>query len=149
MDVKRLIVTGMALLATSVVAAPAKRAATRATEPSVCTSLMADYESANKKLAMLSAEDFGDNSAIRATMRETQSNNVLTQARMTMDLMKNNGCKGPTSAPSSTRYLSAALSCRTALLKQDLAATRARYDKSPPPTTDYPVECDQSTWKAK
>src|SRR5687767_22819 len=100
-----LVVASLLITSTTSYAAPTAKSAKKDSEPEVCTSLSSDYENASKKLAMLKAEGALDNSAVRATMREGQSGNILNEARMTMDLMKNNGCKGPTAAPSASRYL--------------------------------------------
>src|SRR5207248_2717613 len=123
-----LLISALLLTSISAGAAPSHKAPQRKVaarrEPAICTSLANDYEGASKSLAMLQADGLIDNSAPRATMRETQSANILEKARITMDLMKNNGCKGPTSAPSGDRYLSNALECKTAVLKQETAMMR-------------------------
>ena len=85
-------------------------------QTSACSKLAADYEGASKQLAMNFAEGAGDNSAVRATMRETRNATVMEKARLTVELMRGNNCKMPTEAPSMERYLSPALECQTALL---------------------------------
>jgi hypothetical protein len=143
----------MSLTAGPIIAAPAKKssvgkrvAVTAPQEPAVCSSLRTDYENASKKLALNQAHDNIDDSAIRATMRESQDNNVLVQARITMDLMKSNGCKSPTYAPSASRYALAALSCSAAL--QHIRALEAidRFNRTYTPR-ETPSECDTSKWK--
>ena len=142
-----LVVASVLITSTSVNAAPVRKPAKKISEPAVCSSLAADYESASKKLALLKVQSAVDDSAIRATMRETQSTNIIDQARMTMDLLKNNGCKGPTAAPSADRYMSAALDCVTAQTKRETDAAWAQVDGKPAPDDSQPLaQCDQAKW---
>lgn len=129
-------------------AAPTAKSVRKPVEAAICASLTRDYENGSKKLAMLKVEGVLDNSAMRATMRESQSNNILAQSRITMDLLKNNGCKGPTAAPSADHYLVAAMSCINARLGQDNDAAWARLDGKTAKTPKPLVECDQSNWTA-
>lgn len=131
---------------TALNAAPTHVPIKKSAEPAVCSSLATDYENASKKLALLKAESAADDSAVRATMRETQSTNVIDQARMTMDLMRNNGCAGPTAAPSADKYLVAALNCVAAQTKQSTDAAWARYDGTAAPDPTPPSECDREKW---
>ena len=131
-----LVVVGVASAAAQVRhARPASRPAASASPSAACAKLAADYDRASKDLAMNAAEDIGDDSAPRATMREAENNNTLAQARLTMDLMKNNSCTMPTAAPDASRYFSSALSCHSDML-------RARYQGS----HDQPASCDRAKW---
>jgi hypothetical protein len=145
-SMRYLLIASILLNATSVNAAPAKKRQAHAAEPAACKSLGDDYENASKKLAMLKADGLLDNSAPRATMRETESNNILSQARITMDLMRNNGCKGPTAAPSADFYLLDALKCSTAISKQSTEATLAIMRGGTVSDLPSPPECDQTKW---
>jgi hypothetical protein len=134
--------------ATDGLGAGKKKVSAPAPENPACAGLTRDYDSTNKLLAMNTVEGIGDNSAIRATMRETQNGNALEKARMTLDLMKGNGCKLPTSAPGGSRYMSAALDCEKAKLDQTLARQAQGYRSwdlrnMPPP----PSECDMANWR--
>jgi hypothetical protein len=148
------VAVAVSLTAGPIMAAPAKKspvgkrvAAAAPREPAVCSSLRTDYEDASKKLALNQAHENIDNSAIRATMRQSEDNNVLAQARITMDLMKNNGCKSPTYAPSASRYALSSLKCSAVLeeLRAREAIDRLNRTYTPRQSTS---ECDISTWKA-
>lgn len=119
--------------------APAKRAAARA-EPAACAALHNDYELASKKLAMNWAQGVTDNSAARATMRSTQDGVVMEQARVTMDLLRANGCKAPTAAPAKGAYEMQAMQCHTASLQAQTAAIFGRGGTGPV------AECDMAQW---
>lgn len=80
-------------------------------ESEACAKLRNDYEDASKKLALNDARNRHDNSAIRATMRETENSNIISQSRMVFDIMKSNGCKLPDHIPSASFYLVAASFC--------------------------------------
>lgn len=104
-----------------------------ATAPSgVCTRLISVYDGASKDLAANNAASIGDNSAPRATLRAMEDANTLTEARIALDLMRDNRCSLPKTTPSYIWYLSAALTCSTDRLK-------AGAGKSP-------TSCDRSTW---
>ena len=142
-----LVVASLLITSTPLNAAPAHKPVKKATEPAICASLASDYEGASKKLAMLKVEGIFDDSAPRATMRETQSTNIIDQARITMDLMKNNGCKGPTAAPSADRYLTAALDCMKERTSRLADAAWARVDGKPAAAaSEPPTQCDQTKW---
>ena len=115
-------------------------------EPSICASLANDLEEASKKLALNVANGVGDNSAPRATMREAEDTNTLAQAKMTMDVMHNNGCKGPSFVPSASRYGLASLTCATAKQKIRNRELIDRLDNKFV-IYDLPAECDTQTWK--
>lgn len=141
-----MIIAGLAALPQSAVAASPKRPPSLRTS-AMCAKLTADYEDASKSLAMYRAEGLIDNSAIRATMRETQASSTLEQARITMDLLKNHGCKSPTFAPSASRYITAAIACLTAKVDRSADESWARFDgKAPSAPTPLPA-CDRSTWQ--
>jgi hypothetical protein len=143
-----LLVASLLVSSSSVSAAPAHKSARKAATPAICASLASDYDAASKKLAMLKVEGIIDDSAPRATMRETESTNIIDQARITMDIMKNNGCKSPTAAPSADRYITAAFACETAATKQSTAALQAAMQGNAAPDSPSPAECDQSKWVA-
>ena len=115
-------------------------------EPAICASLTNDLEEDSKKLALNMAKGAGDDSAPRATMRESEDTNTLTQAKMTMDVMHANGCKGPTFVPSASRYGLASLSCVAAAQKIRSKMMMDRLDNRFV-VYDPPAECDTATWK--
>jgi len=115
-------------------------------EPEACAKLRTDYEDASKNLALNEAKGRIDNSAIRATMREAENNNIINQYRMVFDIMKSNGCKLPDHVPSGSRYALASISCSAAIQgrRADEAADKffnRLEDRGPI------KECDISEWK--
>ena len=96
-----------------------------------CTQLNADMEHLKKSLAMNFADGIGDNSAPRATMREAQEQSLMGKVRLTMELMRDNHCKMPTSVPTGVEYASNAISCRTEQMHSGSA---------------NPPSCDQDKW---
>lgn len=125
----------LAIAAIANAAPPKKRAAAPKSEPAACAALHSDYEEASKRLAMNEATGIGDRSAIRATMRETENNGILAKARMTLDLLKGNGCRSPTSAPSMSRYFGSALKCQNDLMGVRLSGTYS-----------FPPSCERAKW---
>lgn len=139
-------------------------AAAGAQQPSACVKLSADYENASKTLALLHAEGAADNSAIRATMRESREANVRNEARDNLDLMKAHKCALPLSAPNARPYLIQAMDCETARMWQnsspdvtkpelatDIAGPLRRLIGNKPKPALTPdgrlVACDTSKWK--
>lgn len=112
--------------ATTPAAAPAATAGT-------CATLMRQYDGASMDLAANFASSLGDNSAPRATLRQMEDANSLATAKIAMDLMRDNRCPMPKSAPSMAPYVSQALSCTTDRMK-------ATGNESPP-------SCDRANWK--
>lgn len=128
------------LLFGSVAAAAApKRAAARTikAEPPACAALKNDFETASKRLAFNSALSMG------GAKSEGEETAILTKAQMTMDLLRSNGCKAPTAAPSAGRYRSQAFACSSDLQKRRIANI---INGGRPDTTD-PISCDGSQWK--
>lgn len=100
----------------------------------VCSKLSADYDQAEKALAMTFAEGIGDDSAVRETNRQVESSNYITSAAIAVNLMEEHHCASlPDHAPSIARYMSNALSCKTDRLKSG--------DSSDVPS------CKMDTWK--
>jgi hypothetical protein len=114
--------------------APAPASAQKS-EPAACAALHSDYEDASKRMAMNHVSGIGDNSALRETTRETENSNVLAEARLTLDLLKANGCRLPNSAPSFSRYYDSALKCHNDILAVKLSGTYS-----------FPPSCDRSKW---
>lgn len=104
-------------------------------EPAACKALHEDYEEASKRMAMNRASGLGDNSAVRATTREAENTSILAEAQVTLDLLKGNGCRLPTSAPSSSRYYFRALQCHNDLLTVRLSG---KYS--------FPPSCERAKW---
>jgi hypothetical protein len=86
-------------------------------------------------LADIEAEEVGDNSAPRATMREMRTANQLMLARITLDLMQASHCQLPTREPVSAAYALPALQCRNAIMRMQ-AGQR-----------DLPPECNRENWQ--
>ena len=103
-------------------------------EPSACAALHAEYAMAGKKLAW--AKVRGDMARGAAKTRfEQESTTIMSEARLTMDLLRNNGCKAPTTAPNRDAYLGQALDCYTALMAGTGGAVR------------QPPACVMENWK--
>ena len=124
---------GVALVASSTgdiaAAKPGPRRAAAAS--GTCTRLYADMEHLKKSLAMNFADGIGDNSAARATMREAQEQSLMGRVRLTMDLMRDNRCRMPTSVPTGVEYADAAITCRTDQMSSGSL---------------NPPSCDQDKW---
>jgi hypothetical protein len=82
-----------------------------------CAALMRQYNGASMTLADGFASSVGDDSAPRATLREMENANALATAKIALDLMRDNHCPMPKSAPNITTYATAALTCRTDQMK--------------------------------
>lgn len=114
--------------------AQTKPAAASAAAPAgTCATLMRQYDGASMDLAAGFAESVGDNSAPRATLREMENANALSTAKIALDLMRDNRCPMPKSAPSTATYMSAALTCRT--------------DRFKATGTESPESCKRENWK--
>lgn len=100
-----------------------------------CTQLTHDLDELSKSLAMNFAEGVGERSAPRATMREAQYSNLLNRVRMTMDLMRDSHCRMPGSVPTGEEYVDSALTCRTDMLRAEIARS-----------TTLPDSCNRSRW---
>lgn len=98
-----------------------------------CAVLMRQYDGASMDLAGGFAESVGDNSAPRATLREMENANALSTAKIALDLMRDNRCPLPKSAPSTATYMNAALTCRT--------------DRFKATGTESPESCKRENWK--
>jgi hypothetical protein len=120
----------LAVLSAAPAMAQTKPAAAQAT--GTCAALARDYDTASKDLADKEAEGVGDDSAPRATLRAMEDANTLAGARITLDLMRDNHCPLPKSAPNYIYYLASALSCRTDRLKGTVS----------------PPSCDRTTWQS-
>jgi hypothetical protein len=123
---------GLAILATPNFAEAQTKPAPAAAS-GVCTRLMRTYEGVSMSLADNFTSAVGDNSAPRATLRAMEDANSLTEARIALDLMRDNHCPLPKTTPSYIWYLSPALTCST--------------DKLKGVGNGAPPSCDHSTWK--
>lgn len=100
----------------------------------ICEALASDWRRVEQNMASRWTSDLGDNSAPRATMRAIEESNDLSIASITLGLMRDNKCLLPKRAPNVSTYLTAALSCSTARLKQPLSSNAP------------PAECDREKW---
>lgn len=131
--VRLISITAISIVAASTSAFAQTKPVNPAAPSGVCVQLMGVYEGASKELAANYATSVGDNSAPRATLRAMEDANTLTEARIALDLMRDNRCPLPKTTPSSVWYLSAALSCATDRLKAGVGQS--------------PASCDRATWK--
>ena len=118
------------------VAQTARTASPVAAPSATCTTLAADLTFAEQNIAISFVEGIGDNSAPRATLRAIREQNALSNAALTIALMRDNRCTMPTRAPRVATYVVAASQCETARLRapgqQDLpACDRATWQRSP------------------
>lgn len=132
-------------LSTASQAQPKAGTVTKA-EAEACAKLRSDYEDASKELALNKAKGNVDNSAIRATMREAENNNILNQSRMIFDMMKANGCRIPDHIPSASRYGLASITCSAALQKRKADEAYDRYQGRNFVYHGPITECDISEW---
>jgi hypothetical protein len=128
------LVTAGLLVASTAAFTPIPAAAQKP-ESKTCAALHLDYEETSKRMAMNHASGIGDNSAIRATKREAENTNILAEARLTLDLLKGNGCSLPKSAPSGARYYGSALRCHNDMLGVRLSG---KYS--------FPPSCERAKW---
>lgn len=146
---------GNFMVAATAWAAPVRKPAPHNTMPvhdaGVCSKMSADYEFASKSLALNNAMAKNEKSQIRASQLASEDNVTITQANMTLGLMRDNHCPMPTYAASSGRYVMQSMDCSVALAKQQ--AEFSAYSLSerlgvsaPRPSTDMPEECDISRW---
>lgn len=108
---------------------PAYAQTTPAPAAGVCADLAGQWDRLEKNLASNSADDIGDNSAPRATLRNIEDLNGMTTASLLYAMMKDNRCPLPKSPPQPGTYLGAALTCATDRLK-----------------TASPDSCKRETW---
>ncbi|WP_375178237.1 hypothetical protein [Sphingobium yanoikuyae] len=126
---KSLAILTLAALATAQsgqTAAP-KKAAPKAPTPA-CAKLATKYENFSKQLSMNKVDGRGDNAA------------VMTEAGLTLDLMRSNGCALPTDTPSDMRYIIKAYECSNTRKQALLAAMEEK------PPVDVAPACNWSTW---
>jgi hypothetical protein len=129
-------VKAVCMLAALVASVPANPALSKTTvhkagaSSGTCARLNGEMEQLKKSLAMNFADGIGDNSAPRATMREAQYQSLLGRVRLTMDLMRDNRCKMPTSVPTGVEYASAAIACASARMEAGGASSTASCDQS-------------------
>ncbi len=109
------------------VAAAPKKAAPKAPS-SACANLATKYENFSKQLSVNKADGRGGSAA------------VMTEAGLTLDLMRSNGCTLPTDTPSDMRYILKAYECSNARKRAVLAIMEGK-----PAATSIP-QCDWSTW---
>jgi len=112
-------------------------AATPAHQTRTCEKLTSDLDNLSKSLAMNFAEGIADRRRSGSTVREAEYNNLLTRVRLTMDLMRDNHCRMPTSVPTGEEYVGSALKCRTDMLEAQLQSAT------------LPESCNISKWQAK
>ena len=153
MKIAHMVISATSALTILISVAAAAPKVTKSAKPaavsSTCAKLTRDYENASKTLAANEAEGVGDNSAVRATMREAQNANTMSEAKFTLDLMTANKCKIPGEAPTSIRYLLPAMECRTAQLQRSNARASARLNDQAAPVEDPSTvdKCDRSKWE--
>lgn len=118
----------VALIASQPSMAAAPKKAAPKTPSAACAKLATQYENFSKQLSMNKAEGRSGSAAI------------MTEAGLTLDLMRSNGCALPTDTPSDVRYLLKAYECGNARRRALLAAIQGQ-----PSTGDAP-QCDWSKW---
>lgn len=97
----------------------------------LCEAYNNTYEGANKSMASIKAEGYGDNSAIRATTRHLRMLNERMLQVIVIQQMKAHGCSIPKITSGGVGYLTHALECQTEKIKGRVASP----------------ECDTSKWK--
>lgn len=104
-----------------------KKAAPKAPSPA-CAKLATTYENFSKQLSMDKADGRGGSTAI------------MSEATLTLELMRANSCTLPTETPSDMRYILKAYKCGNAQRRAVLAAMQGA------PAVDAAQACDWSTW---
>lgn len=95
----------------------------------VCADLASQWDRVEKNLASNSADEIGDNSAPRATLRNIEDLTGMTTANLLYAMIKDNKCPLPKSAPQTATYFASALTCASDRLK-----------------TASPESCKRETW---
>ena len=124
-----------ALLSTGAPLRVREQAAPASAPLGVCPTLAADWRRIEQNMADRVVDDLGDNSAPRATLRETRESNDLALATMTVQIMRENKCPQPKRAPNSSTYLMPALDC-----------SKARREAG---GSETPAACKRENWTAK
>jgi hypothetical protein len=112
-----------------------------AAQGGVCSALSSMIEAGEKELAKIDAEDIGDNSAPRASVRANKKVYVATMISNNLGLMREHHCAPYPRALSDAAYMLPAMTCRTAMVKLE---TRIAGDATT--KVELPDECDESKW---
>ncbi|MES2494424.1 MAG: hypothetical protein V4579_14255, partial [Pseudomonadota bacterium] len=96
-----------------------------------CADLHEKYETASKMLAVQFARS-ASGGALAQARADAESANILSGTRITMDLLRSNGCKAPTAAPAKERYIMQAMNCNLAMIDGQIAAVRGQAPDGPP-----------------
>lgn len=132
----RLLFLAIPALALSVPFTASAQTTSAGPRSATCTSLAGDLDNLGKSLAMNFAEGIGDRRRNGPALREAQYDNLLARVRLTMDLMRDNRCRMPTSVPDGGEYVESALQCRTDMLESPAGA-------------GTPASCDRASWRPK
>jgi hypothetical protein len=144
---KLLLVASLLLTSSGSNAASTQTPNRKQAERPICSLLMTDYDNVSKMLAALEIEVLLHNRVAKAAARQHRRfNDIWAQARVSIDLLKSNGCKGPNAAPSASRYVVAALRCINAQSDHSTRAAWATLEDRRHVVPQSLVECDQSAW---
>jgi Tfp pilus assembly PilM family ATPase len=122
-----------------------------ATVSSQCRSLANAIDDSVMEMSALKVEGFADNSAVRATMRATQTSNKQTEIQNDILLMNSNKCTPYKHSLSPSTYELPAVRCATAKLTEQNAALEAKNGEQSTPTSPdiqpSAIACDRSKWE--
>jgi hypothetical protein len=109
--------------------------------PTICPALSNAVEASEKELARIDAEDRGDNSAPRSSMRATKKAYEATMIGSNLALMRDHHCSPYPWTVSDSAFMLPAMECRTAMLKIE-----TKLIGDPKAKVELPAECDSSKW---
>jgi hypothetical protein len=113
-------------------AQPARPAATTANARETCADLHKRYDMIHRAIAGIDAEDIGDNSAPRATVRQLKILSEKQDQLILLEFMRSRGCPAPSTVGASVLYMLPAMECATAKLTGK----------------EMEAKCDESKWVA-
>jgi hypothetical protein len=95
-----------------------------------CADLHKRYDMTHRAIAAIDAEDIGDNSAPRATLRQLKILSEKQDQLILLEFMRSRGCPAPSAVGASVLYMLPAMECATAKLTGK----------------ELEAKCDQSKW---
>jgi hypothetical protein len=113
---RALLIAALILVPTPAMAQVPARSAAAAAPAGKCERLAREWKGIEYRMADRHADEIGDNSAPRATLRAMEESNNLAEASMILSFMRDGRCALPSHPPSYISYFGAALECHTAIL---------------------------------
>lgn len=141
--------------AATVDAAPKPRPKPHVVPSERCRELASAIDDTVKQMSLLQAQDIGDDSAVRATMRATQVAGKQAEIQNDIALMRATGCAPYAGSLAPSAYLIPAVTCTTALIERQTAQLQKQNDAQaagqPRDSVQFdaslPPACVQSRWR--